>query len=75
MADGPVPIVVFVLLAFAAFALPSALAFVLFGIVRQDTSPTETAVRPPVPRRPLRFAHGRERFANPRDRFGRTNRE
>ena len=36
MIGEPVPLVVFVLVAFAAFAVPTALAFVLFGLMRRE---------------------------------------
>ena len=36
MIGEPVPVVVFVLVAFAAFAVPTALAFVLFGLLRRE---------------------------------------
>jgi hypothetical protein len=65
MADGLTPLVAFPLVAFAALAVPSAIAFVLFGIVRKDP-PGPTTNRPRI--------RGRMRVNRKKCEFGRTGR-
>ena len=68
--EGPLPIVAFVLIAFAAFAVPTTIAYVLFNLVRKDPPPPEESA-PRHVRRKIghRSTAVRERLTT-RQRFG-----
>lgn len=70
--EGPLPIVAFALIAFAAFAVPTTIAYVLFNLVRKDPPPPEEE-SPRHVRRKISHAPTavRERLTT-RQRFGRN---
>jgi hypothetical protein len=71
MADGLTPLVAFPLVAFAALAVPSVIASVLFGMVRKDP-PAPSLVR----RRGVRrFTPAYDRDPSRYRRIGRAGRE
>jgi hypothetical protein len=70
--EGPIPIVAFVLVAFAAFAVPTTIAYILFNLVRKDPPPPDD-FSPRHVRRKIchRTTAVRERLTT-RQRFGRN---
>ena len=64
MTDEPVPLVVFVLVAYAAFAVPTAIAFVLFGLIRREGKIQGESTKQEKPHKPF-----------PRHRYARWDRE
>ena len=71
MIDEPVSIIAFVLIAFAAFAVPTTIAFVLFGLLRREPSASESTISPNRHTRVVNSASSlRRRFGLRRNRFG-----